>query len=112
MAIGEITLTKKGGGAASAPLFAERMSFAGDANYPGGGTTGFKALVEAKVGGARNVLAVIGQNCGGYSVAYDYATDKLMVFTGDYDPAADAPQSEPTGDNLSGVTFNVLVLSQ
>lgn len=112
MALGTITVGTKAGVAASAPLFAELISFAGDGAYGAGGTAGFKALVEAKVGGSREILAVIGQDCGGYVPVYDKANDKLKVYEGDYDPAAVGPLKENATADLSAVTFNVLVISQ
>lgn len=112
MALGAITIDKSAGGVASAPVFADVMHFAGDGAYAAGGTAGFQAAVRAKFGDSREVLAVIGQDCGGYVPVYDKANDKLKVYDGDFDPAAVAPLKETIVANLSGVTFNVIVLSK
>lgn len=97
-----------------------RISFAGDGAYPTGGTATFKDLlqdaieaaaalaVDANVRGRQNVapIAVIPQDCGQYVPSYAAATDKLFVRDGGH-----ATWNEVgNGVNLSGTTFNVLVL--
>lgn len=93
----------------SAPVFYDLMTFAGDASYPTGGTLGFGALIKAFFKNNRQVLAVIGQDCGGYSVCYLPATDALKVYASG---ASGSPGAEVTNaTSLSGVTFNCLVVS-
>ena len=110
MAIGTITVGTEAGLMPSAPTFASKLSFLGDASYPTGGTTGFQALVRAKLGRNATVLAVIGQDCGGLTPVYDIAADKLKVFrTG----AINAVQEQvPNTTDLSAITFNVIVITQ
>lgn len=94
----------------SAPTFFDLMSFTGDASYGTGGFAGFGAAVKAFFKDSRQVLAVIAQDCGGYVVAYVPSTDKLKVF--EQSGADDTPLDEVDATtNLSGVTFNVLVIS-
>ena len=112
MALGTITKTISAGESATVPLMADLLSFLGDSAYPTGGTTGFKALVQANTLDQRAPIAVIGQQCGGYTPYYDYANDKLLVYYGNFD-ASDGPLIQvPDTTDLSGVTFKVLVLSQ
>lgn len=109
--IGTITLIHAAGAMPSAPSFLDRISFLGDAAYPTGGTAGFKALFRAKAGDNRTPLAVIVEDCGGYTATYDVTNDKLKVWYGNTD-AADGPNIEvPNATDLSGVTFKLAVLS-
>lgn len=108
MAIGTITSgnpSKTNAG----PWNLDLLTFPGDGAYPTGGTPGFQALVRAKLGDNRTILAVIGQDCGGYVPVYDVAADKLKV----YKSAASAvPMVEVTAAaNLAAVPFTVLVAS-
>ena len=109
MAIG--TITKAEGCSGPLGLFVDRISFLGDGAYPAGGTVGFLALAQAKIGASRNIIAVIPQDCGGYMPAYDHANDKLKVYEGDYSPAAVGPFVENVTADLSAVTFNLVILS-
>jgi len=94
----------------SAPTFFDLLAFTGDASYSTGGFAGFGAAVKAFFGDGRQVVAVVGQDCGGYVVAYVPATDKLKVF--EQSGADDTPLDEVDATtNLSGVTFNVLAIS-
>lgn len=111
MAIGAITVAEKQGGAPSAPLFVDRISFAGDAAYPTGGMA-LEALFQAAVKSGRKIIGVVPNDCGGYIPAYVPSTGKLLVYRGDNDNAGDAPAVEVANAvNLSAVTFNLVVLS-
>ena len=92
------------------PLFANMVSFNGDAAYPTGGTAAFKASMQAVIGSGRAPIACVGQDCGGYVPCYDIANDKLKV----YEAAADGnPLDEVTDStDLSAVVFNLLVVSK
>lgn len=112
MALGAMTHAVAAGAAASAPLFADRISFAGDAAYAAGGSA-FDAAFRALTKSGRKPLCVIAGDCGGYIPAYDPATGKLKVYRGDNDGGADGPLVEvPATTDLSAVTFNLTVLSQ
>lgn len=104
--IGTITRADKTGQAASAPVFVDRISFAGDAAYPTGGTAGFKALLNAVTKDSRTPLAVIGQDCGNNVVSYDETADKLKVRVGS------TGAEVANAFDLSGQTFVVIVISQ
>lgn len=108
MALGAMTVAA-GVGQEGGPISLELISFAGDGTYSAGGTTGFEALVRAAVGkGNLDVLAVIGQDCGGYVPVYLRATDALKVY--EQTDTATSPLIETATANLSGTTFNVIVL--
>lgn len=112
MSLGTITKTTIAGLGTTGPLLADVCSFPGDSSYPTGGSTGFQTAIRAKYGDTRTILAVIGQDCGGYQVAWDPAAGKLMAFYSNSD-AADGPLIEvPNATNLSGVTFHVLVIAK
>lgn len=112
MALGEITVADRAGKVPSAALFADRLSFAGEALYAAGGSA-FKALFQAAVGAAREPLCVIAGDCGGYVPVYVPSTGRLKVFWANNDGNADGPLIEVTDSTvLSGVTFNLTVLSQ
>lgn len=110
MAIGTITAAAQHGGKPDSPLYVDRLSFTGDASYPTGGTLAFEDSVQAVVGDAREILAVIAEDCGGYVPVYDRGADALKV----YEEGADGgPADEVTDEtNLQAVTFNVVVLSR
>jgi hypothetical protein len=58
------------------------------------------------------VLAVVGQDCGGYVPVYVPGTDALKVYESGVENAGKTPLAEVTAaTNLSSVTFNVLVIS-
>lgn len=112
MALGTITVAVKAGAAPSQALYADRISFAGEASYAAGGSA-FKALFQAKTKDSREPLAVIAGDCGGYVPVYDPSTGKLKVYYGNNDGMADGPLVEVADmTNLAGVTFNLVVLSQ
>ena len=87
------------------------ISFPGDTAYPTGGTADFEAFVQEALGHNATVLAVIpahsltGATPAVYHVRYDAANDKLLVLD-----AALAEVADTT--DLSGTTFQVLVVSQ
>lgn len=91
-------------------LFVDQMSFAGDDSYPTGGTLDFDALVKTALGDARNVVAVISGACGDNYAVYvpdaGATPGKLQVFV--RSTGAEVGNSV----NLSGVTFNVVVISK
>lgn len=92
------------------PLFANLVEFDGDTSYPTGGTADFEASMQAVIGSGRELVAVVGQDCGGYVPVYDKANDKLKV----YEAAADGNPLDEVGNavNLAAVKFNVLVISK
>lgn len=110
MAIGAITVGDQDGAKPSAPLFVDVLSFLGDDAYPTGGTLAVEAAVRAVVGDSREILAVLPQDCGGYVCCYLPSTGALKV----YEAAADGnPLDEvAAAADLSGTTFNVLVISR
>jgi hypothetical protein len=108
MALGAATINKQAGKQPNAPIFIDDLSFAGEASYPAGGSTGFQAYVRAITGirEQRTILAVIDiGNLATDYVLYDAANDKLMNFVR-------TTGVEVAGAvNQSGKTFRVLVLS-
>lgn len=106
MAIGAITVEKNSGAKVSAPTFVDRLSFAGDASYPTGGTVDFEGSVRTKIGDNRTVIGIFAEDCGAYRPVYDNATDKLKV----YQTSDGAEVSNAT--NLSATTFKVVVFSK
>lgn len=112
MAIGTVTRDNLMGQKASAPTMMDLVHFTGDSAYPTGGTASFKSKIRDLANDNRQPLAVIGQDCGGYVPVYDHANDKLKVYYANNDGGADGPLIEvPNATDLSGVTFNVLVIS-
>lgn len=81
MALG--TLTNIAGAASQGPVFHDVVSLAGDAAYVAGGTTGLKAQLRTLRGDNREPLYVVGQDCAGYVVVYDFAQDKLLMYEQD-----------------------------
>jgi hypothetical protein len=111
MALGTITnpagLDGPGG---PTPVFADLISFAGDGAYPAGGTAGFQASYRAATKNNREVLGVLPQDCGGYVPVYDKTNDKLKVY--EQTNVATSPLIETATADLSGTTFNLIVLSK
>jgi hypothetical protein len=107
MAIGAITVGNNVGRQPSAFAEVVMLAFAGDGAYGAGGTADFEDSVRAKLGRNVTVLAVVGQDCGGYVPVYDRANDKLKVY--EQTNVATSPLIETATANLSGTTFNVLV---
>ena len=109
MSLGTLTRVAAKSGDSSKPIFYDRVSFAGDSAYPTGGTTGFDALITALLGDSREVVGIIPEDCGAYMPAYLPDDDgTLKVFEGT--SGANAEVTDTT--NLSGTTFNILVLSK
>jgi hypothetical protein len=106
------TAPSEAGAQPSAPTFHDLVSLPGDSAYAGtGGTTGFLAAFQAATKSTRAILAILAQDCGGYLVSYAPATDKLKV----WETTTGAPHVliEVAGTtDLSGTTFNILVISQ
>ncbi len=109
MALGTITFDDEQD--SQGPTFITKLHFAGDAAYPANGTTGLLAALRAKYGDNRTIIGIIPQDCGGYMPTYDVASDKLKVYFGDNNNAADGPLIETTITDLHLITFNLLVLS-
>lgn len=108
MSLGAITLLRRGGDMPSAPLRVDHISFAGDDDYPAGGTAGLEALLAAKLGVTPEILAVVPGDCGQYVPSWDYTNKKMFVRDGG---TATWTEVAPAFD-LSGTTFNVAVISQ
>lgn len=110
MAIGMITVGEQT--PTNGPQGMDMVSFPGDASYPTGGTAAFQASIRTALDkGNVNIVAIVPQDCGGYSPVYDNANDKLKVYHGDSDGVADGPMVQvPNATNLGAVTFNMLVI--
>ncbi len=97
---------------APGPIRFDLISGLGPTVYPAGGIAAFQAAVRALLAvGDIEIIAVIGQECGGYHPVYDKANDKLKIWYSNSD-AADGPMIENATADLSGVTFNLLVISK
>ena len=112
MALGSITAGAASGnlkGAPSAPIFADKFSFAGDGNYPTGGTTGLDALLTAAAKKTLTIVSIIADDCGGYIPVYLPANGGTLKV---YEAAADGNPLDEVANttNLSGTTFNLTVL--
>ena len=105
MALG--TITKLGAaGQNGSNLILEVITMLGDDAYVAGGTAGFQATVRTALGnGSVEVMAVVPQDCGLHVPVYDKANDKLKVLLG-------ATSVEASNGDLSGVTYNMLVICQ
>ncbi len=105
----DITLATQGGQKQSVPLFADRISFLGEASYPTGGMLIGDGLAK-KLKSGREVLAIVPNDCGGYIVVWIPATKAIKVYESDID--SDQPLKEvDNATDLNSVTFNLLVLS-
>lgn len=93
-------------------LYVDQLSFLGDDAYPTGGTPDFDGFVQALLGDARDVIAVVPGDCG----------DNLPIYVpdagGGATPGKLLVRVISTGlevantTDLSGVTFNVTVISK
>lgn len=112
MAIGTISIDARSQ-VSSESMSMDLIHFAGDSAYTTGGTAAFEAAFQAALkAGHRQILGVMGQDCGGYTVAYDFTNKTLKVYRANYPAvAAGALQEVPATTDLSGVTFNMLVYS-
>jgi hypothetical protein len=111
MAIGTITVAASVGQKPTGATFVGLLSFAGDGAYAAGGTPAFQASVRTALGlGNIEVLAVLGQDCGGYVPVYDKTNDKLKVY--EQTDTATTPLIETATSDLSGTTFNVLIIGK
>ena len=109
MALGAMSEISEKGGQTLEPRFKAHMQFAGDDDYPTGGTPGFAALVAAAA--ERQAVDVISVTraglCGGFVPIYDPVADTLLMVRTD---TADAPQEEvPNATDLNSTTFDLLV---
>ncbi len=109
------SVTKVAGASASqggnVPLKYDEMLVVGPSSYSAGGED-FLALFTAEVGDGREPVMVVAQDSNGYSVEYIRSTDKLVIRWYDYDAGGDGVAIEPTGEDLSGITFKLGVLSR
>lgn len=111
MSLGTITVGAGQGGKPKAPSFRKKISFPGDDSYPTGGTANFEAAVQSALSLEVDLIAILPNDCGGYVPVYDDVNDKLKVYYADYDAVADGALIEvANATNLSGTTFNVVVL--
>lgn len=96
--------------AAAERLFVDQLSFAGDSAYPTGGSTNFDQFVRDLTNDGRNVIAVIGNDCGANDVHYvppvGSTPGKLKVYV----RATGVEVANAT--DLSAVTFQVVVFSK
>jgi hypothetical protein len=102
--LGTLSKVAVGDLSSQGPVFFDPVTFHGDNTYPTGGTVGFQGLVRALFGDNRSVAAVIAQDCAGYRVTYDVASDRLKVLVA-------AGTEVPNTTDLSAVVFNLLVIS-
>ena len=109
MALGTISVDNDEG-RSGGPYPMTLISFLGDGAYASGGTAAFQTSVRAALGANVEVLAVVGQDCDGYIPTYDKAADKLKVW--EQTDTATAPLIETATADLSGSTFNILVISK
>ncbi len=92
------------------PVIETQLPFLGDDSYLTGGTAGFKALVAAalsiQTAADLEILGVSQQNLSDHILRYDQAGDLLtaqLISTG---------AEVGNGVNLSGITFEVVVLAR
>lgn len=120
MALGTFTMNNETGGRPSAPVYQLDLSFALDAAYPTGGTTGFAALVQAAARAATPALNITITkddifglkvlDAGGVVLAYDKAGDKLKAY---WCAGSGARMTEVTNaTDLSAITARVVVEHQ
>ena len=108
----DITLVDQGGQKQSVPQFADAISFLGEASYPAGGMLIGDGFAK-KLKSGRTVLGIIPGDCGGYVPVWIPATKAVKVYWADNDAGADGPLVEVLATTvLSGVTFNLVVLSK
>jgi hypothetical protein len=107
MALGTAVLDKAVvTGAGKGPTRTDLIHFPGDGAYPTGGTGGFEAYVKDALGleGSFDLVGIVPQDCGAYTVVYDRTNDKLkaIVLATGVEVAA--------ATNLAATTFNVIVI--
>jgi hypothetical protein len=106
MALGTVTkvAANSSEAQASAPLYFDAVSLAGDASYVTGGTV-LSPAFQACVGDLRKILAVIPLDlCGGYEPIYDASTDKLVL-------RVSSSGVEAAGGDYHATTLKLLVIS-
>ena len=107
-----ITVADQGGQKQSVPLFADRISFPGEASYPTGGMLLSAGFAE-KLKSGRTILGIIAGDCGGFVPVWEPGAGAVKVYYADYDAGADGALIEVANTtNLSGTTFNLVVLSK
>src|SRR5262245_22108625 len=74
-----------------------------DSSYDAGG----EAITANQVGLLNIIGAAIIGSSAGYLASWDYTNSKLKAYYADYDAVADGALIEPTGVNLSAVSFKV-----
>lgn len=112
MSLGTITPVAAQSVNNSKAAFMDAVGIVGDDSYPTGGSTGLDALLQAELGPeARNVIGVIPGDCGGFVPVYDPANGgTLKVYRAGGTNAA--LEEVPNATNLSGTTFNLIVVSK
>jgi hypothetical protein len=108
MALGTITKNAAESGNVSKALNFDTISFLGDGAYTTGGTVAFDAAIKTLTKDGRNVIGVIPGDCGGFIPVY--SAGKLKVFRAGATNAA--LEEVPNAADLSGTTFNLLVVSR
>ena len=109
MSFGTVTKVTEGGGNHAA-VFLVNLTIVGDDAYPTGGTAAFQDAVRAATGNEIEVMAVVGNDCGGYIPNYDKTNDKLVVYEAGADAAALDEVTDTT--DLSSTTFQLLILGK
>lgn len=110
MSLGTMTRDTDRSNDGGEPIFFDHLVFDADDDYSAGGTTGFDALVKAKLGDNRQVIAVIPQECAGYDVRYSTANGGTLKM---YEEGADGGAAdEVTAGDKSGTSIRVLVISK
>lgn len=84
------------------------VTFAGDAAYATGGSSGFLTKVRKVLGHDIDIAGIIALASGGYVLEYTRATDKLLIrqSAGSAAPLVEVANAA----DLSGTTFVVAVL--
>ncbi len=104
-ALGTVTVLEKA--EAVGPLFVDRVSVVGDADYATNGTAGLLAAMKAKRGTSNlNLLSVEDETANStYYLAYDHAADKLKAFV------RATGLEVAAGTDLHGTTFILAILA-
>lgn len=105
MAIGAITISKKGGVKPSAALPVVKFTMVGDNAYPAGGSVGVEAALKVEASQGVTILGVVDVTADAtHYAAWDGTNGKLVVFV-----RATGLEVAPAVD-LSGTTFNLLAI--
>jgi hypothetical protein len=95
--------------AAQGPVTYTRVSFTGETSYVAGGNTGLLASMRAHFKDTRQILGIIPQDCGGFSLVYDLTNEKLKVY--EITNAEGAAPEVDAAESLGATTFNMIVIS-